>query len=50
MAKDYKLYICGGYVRDSLLGIKSKDIDFAFEFSDKEVIKDLILSIREKDI
>lgn len=30
---DYKLYIVGGYVRDKLLGIESKDIDYAFEFS-----------------
>ena len=39
MAKYYKLYICGGYVRDSLLGIKSKDIDFSFEFSEEFVEK-----------
>lgn len=31
--KIYKLYICGGYVRDKLLGIKSKDIDYSFEFT-----------------
>lgn len=29
----YNLYIVGGYVRDQILGIKSKDIDYAFEFA-----------------
>ena len=32
--KNYKLYIVGGYVRDKLLGLKSKDIDYAFEFDE----------------
>ena len=36
--KNYKLYIVGGYVRDKLLGLKSKDIDYAFEF-DEDFIK-----------
>lgn len=31
---DYNLYEVGGAVRDSFLGIKSKDIDYAFEFKD----------------
>lgn len=30
--KNYKLYEIGGCIRDELLGLKSKDIDFAFEF------------------
>jgi poly(A) polymerase len=33
MKKTYKLYKVGGCVRDALLGLKSKDIDFTFEFS-----------------
>ena len=36
--RNYKLYIVGGYVRDKLLGLKSKDIDYAFEF-DEDFIK-----------
>ena len=35
MAKEFRLYKVGGFVRDSLLGIKSKDIDFSFEFSEE---------------
>ena len=35
---NYNLYIIGGYVRDKILGIKSKDIDYAFEF-DEEYLK-----------
>ena len=35
----YKLYKVGGCVRDSLLGIESKDIDFSFEFT-SEFIKE----------
>ena len=35
--KNYKMYICGGYVRDKILGVKSKDIDYAFEFSDETI-------------
>lgn len=31
---EYNLYEVGGAVRDSFLGIKSKDIDYAFEFKD----------------
>lgn len=31
--KNYNLYIVGGYVRDQILGVKSKDIDYAFEFT-----------------
>lgn len=30
--KNYKIYKCGGCVRDALLGIKSKDIDYSFVF------------------
>lgn len=37
--KPYKLYITGGYVRDLLLGIKSKDIDYAFEFSEEFILE-----------
>ena len=33
--KLYKLYEVGGCVRDRLLGIKSKDIDYSFEFTEK---------------
>lgn len=33
----YKLYIVGGYVRDMLLGIKSKDVDYAVVFSDEYI-------------
>lgn len=33
--KEFKLYIVGGFLRDKFLGIKSKDIDYAFEFSEK---------------
>ena len=35
--KNYKLYIVGGFVRDKLLGIKSKDVDYAFEYSEEYV-------------
>lgn len=31
--KSYKLYKVGGCVRDTILGLKSKDIDFSFEFN-----------------
>lgn len=31
--KEFKLYVVGGYVRDKLLGVESKDVDFAFEFT-----------------
>lgn len=31
--KNYKIYKCGGCVRDAILGLKSKDIDFSFEFN-----------------
>lgn len=38
-----KYYIVGGYVRDSLLGISSKDVDFAVEAESYEAMKaDLI--------
>lgn len=33
--KLYKLYEVGGCVRDRLLGIKSKDIDYSFEFTEE---------------
>lgn len=33
--KNYKLYKVGGCVRDAILGLKSKDIDFSFEFTPK---------------
>jgi tRNA nucleotidyltransferase/poly(A) polymerase len=33
MIKDYKLYKVGGCVRDDLMGIPTKDIDYAFEFN-----------------
>lgn len=35
--KNYKLYIVGGFVRDKLLGIKSKDVDYAFEFDEETI-------------
>lgn len=35
----YKLYKCGGCVRDALLGIKSKDIDYSFVFEDIDYSK-----------
>lgn len=31
--KNYKLYEVGGCIRDRLLGLESKDIDYSFEFS-----------------
>lgn len=34
MKNNYKIYKVGGCVRDHLLGVKAKDIDYAFEFSD----------------
>jgi tRNA nucleotidyltransferase (CCA-adding enzyme) len=37
-----KFYIVGGYVRDQLLGVKSKDIDFAVEADSYEAMKDAI--------
>lgn len=37
--KNYKLYICGGFVRDKLLGVNSKDVDYAFEFT-KEIVEE----------
>ena len=39
MDKQFKLYKVGGCVRDALLGVKSKDIDFSFEFSEEFVEK-----------
>lgn len=36
--KNYKLYAVGGCIRDGFLGIKSKDIDYSFEFT-KEFIE-----------
>lgn len=36
--KDFKLYKVGGCVRDEILGVKSKDIDFSFEFISGEVL------------
>lgn len=40
--KTYNLYEVGGCVRDRLLGIKSKDIDYSFEFTEesREQMKD----------
>lgn len=38
-----KYYLVGGYVRDELLGIKSKDIDFAVEAYSYEEMKEDIL-------
>ena len=35
----YKLYKVGGCVRDSLLGVESKDIDFSFEFTSEFIDK-----------
>lgn len=37
--KPYKLYKVGGWVRDSLLGIPSKDIDYSFEFQEIDYSK-----------
>lgn len=34
MIKEYEEYVVGGYVRDEILGVESKDIDYAFEFKD----------------
>ncbi|MDR1019056.1 MAG: hypothetical protein LBM02_10200 [Lachnospiraceae bacterium] len=34
MEKEFKLYKVGGCVRDALLGLKSKDIDYTFEFKE----------------
>ena len=39
-----KYYIVSGFVRDELLGIKSKDIDFAVEAESYEAMKEDILS------
>lgn len=39
MDKQFKIYKVGGCVRDALLGVKSKDIDFSFEFSEEFVEK-----------
>src|SRR4051812_40257540 len=36
-------YMVGGYVRDEILGVKSKDIDFAVEASSYEEMRDDIL-------
>ncbi len=35
--KGYDAYIVGGYVRDSLLGIKSNDIDITTNAKPKEI-------------
>lgn len=35
----YELYVVGGYVRDKLLGIESKDIDFCFVIKQDETIQ-----------
>ena len=49
MDKQFKIYKVGGCVRDALLGVKSKDIDFSFEKIDE--IKNLYLKgISQKDI
>lgn len=39
-----KYYTVGGFVRDELLGVKSKDIDFAVEASSYEEMKEDILN------
>lgn len=39
-----KYYFVGGYVRDELLGIKSKDIDFAVEAPSYEAMREDILA------
>lgn len=39
-----KYYLVGGYVRDELLGIKSKDIDFAVEATDYWEMREDILA------
>lgn len=39
-----KYYIVGGFVRDKLLGVKSKDVDFAVEAESYEVMKADLLS------
>lgn len=38
-----KYYFVGGYVRDSFLGVKSKDVDFAVEANSYEEMRDDIL-------
>jgi tRNA nucleotidyltransferase (CCA-adding enzyme) len=41
---ELKYYIVGGYVRDKLLGVKSKDVDFAVEAPSYEAMKNDLLS------
>lgn len=40
---EVKFYQVGGFVRDSLLGIKSKDIDFTVEAPSYEVMKQAVI-------
>ena len=40
-----KLYYVGGYVRDKILGLPSKDIDYAVEASSYEEMREYIASI-----
>lgn len=40
---DVKLYKVGGFVRDQILGIPSKDIDYAVEANSYEIMKQYIL-------
>lgn len=35
--KKYNLYLVGGFVRDKLLGVESKDVDYAFEFTQETI-------------
>lgn len=44
MKPNPKFYIVGGFVRDMLLGVKSKDIDFTVEASSYEEMKESIVS------
>lgn len=39
-----KFYLVGGYVRDSFLGVKSKDLDYAVETDSFDSMRELILA------
>ena len=43
--KKFKLYKVGGCVRDNILGVKTKDIDFSFEFT-----KDFIEKFKDEPV
>lgn len=50
MTREVKFYYVGGYVRDRILGVPNKDIDFTVEAESYEAMRDHIAGLERSEI